>query len=62
MDNTYSVGQVVKFVAAWCNPAELGREFVVVEANGDRLIVTPKVCDLPLPPRELVRDFMLMPA
>jgi hypothetical protein len=60
-DMTFPVGQVVKYRAEFCRPQELDARMVVVENNGDRLIVR-HVCNLPLPPTELVRDFMIVAA
>jgi len=54
----FARGQLVKLVPQWLSsPEEADARYRVVEDNGDRLIVE-YVCDLPIPPQELVRREM----
>lgn len=53
-------GQLVRLAQQWMDtPVEADARYRVVEDNGDRLIVE-LVCDLPIPPQELVRREMLV--
>jgi hypothetical protein len=53
-------GQLVRLAPQWMDsPAEGDALYRVVEDNGDRLIVE-LVCDLPIPPQELVRRDMIV--
>lgn len=54
-------GQLVRLAPEWLdNPKEAESLYRVVEDNGDRCIVE-LVCDLPIPPQELVRKAMIIP-
>jgi hypothetical protein len=50
-----SAVELVKFKAEHATADELDRAYVVVEDNGDRLLVRPLNCALPIVPTELVR-------
>lgn len=58
---TFKVGQLVKLAPEWLNsPEEAEVRYRVIEDNGDRLIVEC-ICDLPIPPQELVSREMIVP-
>lgn len=55
-----SKGQLVRLAPEWMDtPAEGESLYRVVEDNGDRLIIE-LVCDLPIPPQELVAREMVV--
>lgn len=55
-----NVGQPVKFREP-ANESEAAARFVLIEINGDRGLIR-LLCDLPIPPIELVRMDMIVPA
>lgn len=51
----FAVNDVIQARPEWADPADPAALFVVVEANGDRGFARLIGCDLPIPPRDLVR-------
>jgi len=61
-ERMFRSGDYVRIAAGWRDgPDETDAVYVVVEDNGDRLIVE-LVCDLPIRPQEIVRPYMIEPA
>lgn len=59
--NTFERGQLVRLAKQWLDsPSESDALYRVVEDNGDRCIIQ-LVCDLPIPPQELVGKEMIVP-
>ena len=56
------VGQIVKIADKWRSPIESPLDrYIVVEDNGDRCVISPYPCSLPLVPRQTVINSMVEP-
>jgi hypothetical protein len=54
MQNNFNVGDIVQLVDEYCEPVERSMRYIIVENNGDRLVIEA-VCGMSIKPAELVR-------